>query len=353
MDKVSVVIPAYAASKTIAKVLSALRNQTYKNYEVIVIDDAPHKPCLDVVKKFKFVKYYPNSHNLGFAKTVNLGIRKSKGSIVIILHDDCIPQGKDWIKSLVKPLTDKNVAICSSQVILDYENMDWLNQSFAYVYGLGSPKAQEGGVVEITHAGAKCDAFKKETIAKFGGYDETFLSANEDTDLSNKIRERGYKIVMALNAKTVHIFSETERQSDLRTHFKKALQIANQAFHTFVRWGVRYNFDMALFWIYSLLTLTLPQNWFLYSLAPSFILHIPFGVVTTLSALFALFTNTPMFLAPLVYLLIKGAKNSTRYMIQQRRVKLVVPIFVFSIIWNLLAGLGWIVGVIKFMLGRR
>ena len=56
MKKVSVIIPIYNASSTLEKCLNSIINQTYKNLEIICIDDSSTDSSLDIIKEYKNVK---------------------------------------------------------------------------------------------------------------------------------------------------------------------------------------------------------------------------------------------------------------------------------------------------------
>ena len=108
--KVSVIIPAYNASKTISKVLDSLVRQDYPNYDIFLMDDCPAHPIEKEAepfkKKFKNLNYIPNKQNLGLSKSINKGIRLSKGEIIVILHDDCVPLSRNWLSQLVAGFID-------------------------------------------------------------------------------------------------------------------------------------------------------------------------------------------------------------------------------------------------------
>ena len=84
--KVSVIIPAYNAEKTIGKTLEALLNQTYKDYEVIVVDDGSKDRTSEIMKKYmkksKKIKLIKQK-NAGPAAARNNGAKHSKGDVLI------------------------------------------------------------------------------------------------------------------------------------------------------------------------------------------------------------------------------------------------------------------------------
>ena len=71
-DRVSVLMSAYNSENTISKALDSLVNQTYKNIEILVIDDGSQdktlKICLDYAKNFKNIIVQQNKQNIGLTK---------------------------------------------------------------------------------------------------------------------------------------------------------------------------------------------------------------------------------------------------------------------------------------------
>lgn len=90
---VSVILPAYNSSKYIEYTILSLQNQTYKNIEIIVIDDGSKDNTLEIVKKLSEndsrIKIYENDKNYGLAYTTNRGISLSQGEYIVQAdHDD-------------------------------------------------------------------------------------------------------------------------------------------------------------------------------------------------------------------------------------------------------------------------
>jgi glycosyltransferase involved in cell wall biosynthesis len=95
MDKnlkplVSVQICTYNRADLINQAIQSVLNQTYKNIEVIVMDDASIDKTEEVVKNFndQRIKYFKNSKNFGIAKNRNLSVEKSNGKYIAILDSD-------------------------------------------------------------------------------------------------------------------------------------------------------------------------------------------------------------------------------------------------------------------------
>ncbi len=104
MDKkeqplVSIVIPAYNNENTIIATLESIRNQSYKNIEIIIIDDNSKDKTLQLVteqqKKDNRIKIYHNSTNLGMIGNWNKCIQMSNGEFVkLVCADDLLDKNE-------------------------------------------------------------------------------------------------------------------------------------------------------------------------------------------------------------------------------------------------------------------
>ena len=108
MDLVSIIIRTKNEERWIFSCLNALYTQSYKNFEVVVVDNQSSDSTLNRIKDFpvkliKIKKFIPG-------KAINQGIRASKGKIIVCLSGHCIPKDKSWLSNLIKNLKDKSVA---------------------------------------------------------------------------------------------------------------------------------------------------------------------------------------------------------------------------------------------------
>lgn len=92
-DLISVIITTYKRSNIIERAIKSVLNQTYKNIEIIVVDDNSNfederEKTAKIVGKYKNVIYIQNEKNLGGALARNEGIYKAKGKFIAFLDDD-------------------------------------------------------------------------------------------------------------------------------------------------------------------------------------------------------------------------------------------------------------------------
>jgi len=87
---ISICIPTYNAEKTIEKTLQSILNQTYRNLEIIIVDNASTDNTLCTLKKFKDfrIKIYRNSKNIGPEHNWTKCVRLATGDYIAIFHAD-------------------------------------------------------------------------------------------------------------------------------------------------------------------------------------------------------------------------------------------------------------------------
>lgn len=120
---VSIIIPVYNIEKYVQKCIESVIEQTYKNIEILVIDDGSidnsSTICKDMAKKDSRIKVY-NKINGGLSDARNYGIKKAKGEYLFFIDgDDYI--ANDCIEVLLKSLIKEKSDIATTQFIRFYE----------------------------------------------------------------------------------------------------------------------------------------------------------------------------------------------------------------------------------------
>lgn len=92
-DLISIVITTYKRSDKIEEAIKSAMSQTYRNIEIIVVDDNAkaqdeRNKTEKIVEKYKSVIYIQNKENLGGALSRNVGIKNAKGKFIAFLDDD-------------------------------------------------------------------------------------------------------------------------------------------------------------------------------------------------------------------------------------------------------------------------
>ena len=116
---VSIVIPTYNHAKFISKALKSVIDQTYKNWEAIIIDNESVDETYKLINNFNDsrIKYFKISNDGVIAKSRNLGINEAKGEWIAFLDSD------DW-------WTKDKLEVCLSKIA---KNVDFIHHATEYV----------------------------------------------------------------------------------------------------------------------------------------------------------------------------------------------------------------------------
>lgn len=105
MPKVSIIIPTYNRSHFILDAIDSVLNQTFQDFEIIVIDDGSTENTKEILSKYGSI-IYAYQENRGRAEARNAGIRQAKGEYIAFLDDDDI-----WLPQKL----EKQVAFLNSK----------------------------------------------------------------------------------------------------------------------------------------------------------------------------------------------------------------------------------------------
>lgn len=88
--RVTVLMPAHNAGKYIAQSIQSVLDQTYQDWELLIVNDGSTDNTLEVVRSFNDprIRLHENSENLGLIKTLNRGLGEAKGELIARLDSD-------------------------------------------------------------------------------------------------------------------------------------------------------------------------------------------------------------------------------------------------------------------------
>ncbi|WP_186429899.1 glycosyltransferase [Clostridium sp. BSD9I1] len=122
---VSIIIPVFNGEKFISDAIRSVLNQTYKNIEIIVIDDGSIDKTADIVKNFDKIRYiYQN--NKGPAASRNLGMALSKGEYIAFLDADDLYEPEKIQKQMEILEKYKEIDVVYNDMKLVDENLQFI-----------------------------------------------------------------------------------------------------------------------------------------------------------------------------------------------------------------------------------
>ena len=186
-DKISILLPVFNDEKFIKKAVDSVLNNSYSNYELIIVNDGSSDNSMYVINSIKDerIKVY-NKSNSGLIETLNYGLKKCNNEIIMRMDgDDEI--GKDKISIQLSNFSNSNsILLGTGGSIID--NMSKFKSLVNVPENNNSIlKKMRKMQPSIIHASIM---FYKDAIIKSGSYDEKF-SVSEDYELFYRLSRLG------------------------------------------------------------------------------------------------------------------------------------------------------------------
>lgn len=200
---VSVIVPGKNEGENLYKLVTSLKQQTYTNFEIIVVDDGSDDDTPIIgrqLERLGFINLFiRNEIRGGKASAANLALRYSKGKYIVHLDADC-SFDNDAIENILLPfyLKENVGAVGGNVAVRNYnENLVTTFQAIEYydTISIGRVISSRLGVYRVI-SGA-FGAFKADALNKLKGWD---IGPGLDGDITVKIRKLGYKIEFAPEA---------------------------------------------------------------------------------------------------------------------------------------------------------
>ncbi|WP_024617894.1 glycosyltransferase [Pseudomonas kilonensis] len=243
-EKVSIVLVTYNnLNLTIQCVNSILRNTTWPNYQLIVVDNGSEDGTGDYLERLRqdvpTAKVILNPDNRGFAAANNQGLREADGDILLLLNNDTVvPDG--WLDPLVRHLSDPSIGLIGpvtnavgneAKIEVSYTDIQQM-QDFADRY----TEACKGQSFDISMLAMFCVAFRRGILEEVGYLDEAFgIGMFEDDDYSRRVQAAGYRTVCAEDA-FIHHYGQASFRKLIASGEYQALWDKNQAYFE-SKWG--------------------------------------------------------------------------------------------------------------------
>jgi len=290
--EISVIVPVYNGEKTIDKCIKSILKSSFKNFEIIAINDNSIDNSLKILKKFS-IKIF----NVDFdsaSKVRNFGAKKAKAKILVFVDQDVVIK-KDTLKkfyeilkrnpgvSAVIATPDKNRKY--KTFLGEYENL-YLNYSFT----------RHGKETSNLHSSTF--AIRKSVFQKVGGFNEKIKGVEqEDRELGERLVRNGFRIWFLKHVKVVHL-KEYNLKSFVKTRINRGRGYIKNVFKykivkDHIPFGLKFGVPLLYFTIFLI-----PFNYFLSIALTAFFAFINFdffkflykerGITFAIKALFIL-----------------------------------------------------------------
>lgn len=185
---VSIVIRARNEERWIGVLLNKLKEQTFKDYEIVLVDNESTDNTRKIAQKYnveKIVNLPKEEFNYSYA--LNLGIKHAKGKYIVIISAHCEPLSTTWLEDGLKHFKDKKVAGVDGNFSFGSRGTfvqkigDWVDRKNKLIGGVGRPLTATNCII-------------RKDLWKIYPFDER-LPECEDWDWSVEMISRGYTTI--------------------------------------------------------------------------------------------------------------------------------------------------------------
>ena len=202
--RVSVVVCAYNAERTMEACLASLEVLNYPDYEVVVVNDGSRDRTLEISEGFPYCRII-SQENRGLSVARNVGAEAASGEIIAYTDSDCVAD-PDWLTYLVAKMEEGGLAACGGPNFPPPE--DSLVPAAVAVSPGGPTHVLLGDEVAEHIAGCNM-AFRRDALLALGGFDPQYRAAGDDVDICWRFQDAGHTIGFSAAAIVWHFRRNT------------------------------------------------------------------------------------------------------------------------------------------------
>jgi GT2 family glycosyltransferase len=210
---VSIIIVNYNGEKYLDKLFESLQHQTFKDFEIILVDNASKDNSLNIVHKYTesiSIKIITNNKNLGFCLANNQAIQLCSGKYIIFLNNDTYLDYQ-WLEMLIEKAKCNKKACAIVSLIQQLSPFGVKEGPSQYdIYG-----AADGISENHFFYGTGASLFvRKDLLNDIGNFDPKLFMYQDDVDLCWRIRLLGYDIFYEPKSICYHLKNSKGRLND-------------------------------------------------------------------------------------------------------------------------------------------
>jgi GT2 family glycosyltransferase len=214
---ITVVVVNWNRQNLLAACLDSLARQTWRDFEVVVVDNGSDDGSLALVKDLSVgypvpLRLIENSNNRGFCAANNQGFAASHSELVALLNNDAEAE-PGWLAALERVIRSSDDVGMAASKILVWEDPSRIDKAGHLMYpdgqnrGRGTGQLDRGQFdrVEETLWPDGCAAmYRRAMLDEVGGFDEEFFAYADDAELGLRGRIAGWRCLYAPDAVVRH-----------------------------------------------------------------------------------------------------------------------------------------------------
>lgn len=215
--KVTIIIPNYNGKHFMEPCLASLKEQTFRDFKILVVDNASSDGSVAYMKtEYPDIEVIALDQNYGFSKAVNVGIEHSTTPYVILLNNDTTVD-PHYVEEMVKAIEKSPRIFSVSSKMLQMYHPELIDSAgdlytlmgWGVCRGTGRPVSNYTESDEIFTACAGAAIYRRSAFEKIGYFDENHFAYLEDIDVGYRAKIYGYKNMYCPTALVYHVGSGT------------------------------------------------------------------------------------------------------------------------------------------------
>lgn len=210
LPQVSVIMLAWGDEPVLGEAVEAVLASVGVTVEVVLVDNGCTTDAVERLRGRAGVVVVDPGRNTGFAGGCNLGARHARSEILAFINGDAVVD-REALAHLAAAVGDDSVGLASASLRL-YDEPDRMNSAgnpvhytgLSWAGGLDEPAAQHAEQKEIASATGAATAVRADRFAELGGFCEPMFAYCEDSELSLRTWQRGWRVVYVPDAVVLH-----------------------------------------------------------------------------------------------------------------------------------------------------
>lgn len=219
MITLSIIIVNWNSKVWLKKCIDSIQAQTYRDYEIILVDNASSDESLIFVKQnYPSIKVIPNNQNYGFGAANKIGITKANGTHILLLNVDTWIE-TDFLDQIMHFFKNNSYDLIGVKEV-SYSDTQSPSDSRLYtcdVFGYFSYINNDHNQHKLFYIPGFCMLFKKVLYQDTGGFDSNMFMYYEDLDWCWRLHLYGKKIFLHNQIYIHHAEQGTQRKKVTNT----------------------------------------------------------------------------------------------------------------------------------------
>lgn len=208
---ISFVVLSWNTAEDTKAAIQSIRNQEYKNFEIVVVDNGSIDGSKEWLSKQKGIVYVDLPKNTGFTGGEIAAEKVAKGEFLALINSDAVI-AKNWCTIALSQMKDPKVAVVGGRCYtwndgeepFNTENKFYSYQVVDSMMGYARTLQTGTQTCEVDSISGAGVLIRRSALKEVGYFDDTFFAYYEETDLFARLKRAGHKIMYEPSAHTWH-----------------------------------------------------------------------------------------------------------------------------------------------------